>query len=389
MNTSEFSVAFDVYYNNITSNQAPGLNEYEKSMFLTQAQNQLVREYFNSRIDQAGGGYDGNEKRQYDFSCLTKHSVLETVNAEDKFDQRALVYKLPDDWFLTINEQVTVNNPTNGSKYITVYPISLQEYDRLMSKPYKYPNKNQVWRLITEHVYERITPTPEPVYASYYYKWNFLPDQDEDACDMGVKINNISCPPYYISVMASDKVSVISTDTTTESAVITVPLNMTGSIMNRGIQIAIPNILSELTPFDFSVFAYVNERVTDLTLEELNFCDGQQIFGIYLPGTTERPQSDDTVYTLPSIEIILNSNDYNSNTDTLTYRMRYVKKPKPIILENLTNYNVSIDGLTAVTECELPEVTHKEILERAVVLAKSMWVANTQQQNNQRERSDR
>ena len=33
MNNTEFSNQFDVFYNNITSNQAPGLNEYEKSVF--------------------------------------------------------------------------------------------------------------------------------------------------------------------------------------------------------------------------------------------------------------------------------------------------------------------------------------------------------------------
>lgn len=31
----EFSDEFDVLYNNISSNQAPGLDEYEKSLFLT------------------------------------------------------------------------------------------------------------------------------------------------------------------------------------------------------------------------------------------------------------------------------------------------------------------------------------------------------------------
>jgi hypothetical protein len=37
MTNPEFSDEFDIYYNNITSNQAPGLNEYEKSVFLTEA----------------------------------------------------------------------------------------------------------------------------------------------------------------------------------------------------------------------------------------------------------------------------------------------------------------------------------------------------------------
>lgn len=35
MNNKEFSREFDILYNNIMSNSAPGLNEYEKSVFLT------------------------------------------------------------------------------------------------------------------------------------------------------------------------------------------------------------------------------------------------------------------------------------------------------------------------------------------------------------------
>ena len=47
MTTQEFSNEFEVLYNNIMSNQAPGLDEYEKSIFLTKAQEELVRDYFN------------------------------------------------------------------------------------------------------------------------------------------------------------------------------------------------------------------------------------------------------------------------------------------------------------------------------------------------------
>ena len=42
MTNSEFSNEFDVLYQNIASNQAPGLDAYEKSVFLTMAQEQIV-----------------------------------------------------------------------------------------------------------------------------------------------------------------------------------------------------------------------------------------------------------------------------------------------------------------------------------------------------------
>jgi len=37
MTTNEMSSEFDILYNQINSNQAPGVDEYEKSVFLTKA----------------------------------------------------------------------------------------------------------------------------------------------------------------------------------------------------------------------------------------------------------------------------------------------------------------------------------------------------------------
>ena len=68
MTTQEFSDQFDVLYNNIGSDQAPGINEYEKSVFLTKAEKQLVREYFERSLDRTQVGSDDSIKRQYDFS---------------------------------------------------------------------------------------------------------------------------------------------------------------------------------------------------------------------------------------------------------------------------------------------------------------------------------
>lgn len=70
MTNLEFSNEFDVLYNNITSNQAPGLNEYEKSVFLTKAQDEIVKSYFNPKSNKLQDGFDGSERRQIDFSMI-------------------------------------------------------------------------------------------------------------------------------------------------------------------------------------------------------------------------------------------------------------------------------------------------------------------------------
>jgi hypothetical protein len=37
MNPTEMSNEFDILYNQVNSNQAPGIDEYEKSVFLTKS----------------------------------------------------------------------------------------------------------------------------------------------------------------------------------------------------------------------------------------------------------------------------------------------------------------------------------------------------------------
>ena len=57
------------------SNQAPGLDEYEKSVFLTKAQDEIVKNYFNPKGNKYQEGFDGNEKRQIDFSMIMRSKI--------------------------------------------------------------------------------------------------------------------------------------------------------------------------------------------------------------------------------------------------------------------------------------------------------------------------
>ena len=76
MKVDEFSNEFDILYNNITSNQAPGLDEYEKSVFLTKAQDEIIKSYFNPRLNKTQEGFDGNERRLFNIGYkITKKCV--------------------------------------------------------------------------------------------------------------------------------------------------------------------------------------------------------------------------------------------------------------------------------------------------------------------------
>ena len=242
MTTQEFSDQFDVLYNNIMSNQAPGLDEYEKSVFLTKAQYEIVKNYFNPKSNKNQEGFDDSPKRQVDFSKLmaVKTPVAFTTANYPKFDDRSKLFTMPTDILFVLNETAINFIPTTPGgdvavtgteRLINIVPISFEEYARITSKPYKQPLKNQGWRLFNG-----------------------------------------------------------------------------GDVSN-------------------------------------------------------------TTYSVTEIII-------KSGTNIRDYRVRYVKRPKPIILTVLSETNVSLDGLTAVTECELDPILHPEILQRAVELAKSAYIGD-------------
>ena len=175
MTATEFSNQFDLLFNNISSNQAPGLNEYEKSVFLTKAQDEIVKNYFQaeSNGNTTKKGFDSTAIRQSDFSSLIRTRTLEaSPNEAPLTDPRAIVYKESYDKnnrnnkiLIVINEQLflqsvvyakdiidgtssVVSVSTDGIRQ--VIPITYSEYMRLMSKPFKEPLKWQAWRLLSD-----------------------------------------------------------------------------------------------------------------------------------------------------------------------------------------------------------------------------------------------
>lgn len=105
MNNVEFSNQFDVLWNNISSDEAPGLNEYEKSVFLTKAQDEVLKNYFNPKSNPKQEGFDDSIKRQADFSGLMREDSIEPESSvESQYDPRSLVFKISTEVYLTINE---------------------------------------------------------------------------------------------------------------------------------------------------------------------------------------------------------------------------------------------------------------------------------------------
>ena len=139
---------FSTLFNNIMSNQAPGLNDYEISVFLTKAQDEVVKNRVSarSRGNVLQLGFDDSQKRQIDFSGLVRTvSPSAYTGAITKIDSRSTAYGLPQGILVLLNETVSI---TGNTTPLQIVPLGFDEYTRLMNKPYKYPLKNQAWRLM-------------------------------------------------------------------------------------------------------------------------------------------------------------------------------------------------------------------------------------------------
>lgn len=149
MTTTEFSLEFDILYNNIMSDIAPGLNTYEKSVFLTKAQEELIKNYFNPKGNKYVEGFDGSAKRQTDFSNLITVEPLsaETGDMIKQHENSSSIFKIPDELMLFIQESLKVNIE-DTTRVLQVIPLRYDEYMRLMMRPFHYPARNQAWRIL-------------------------------------------------------------------------------------------------------------------------------------------------------------------------------------------------------------------------------------------------
>ncbi len=321
MTNAEFSNEFDVLYNSITSNKAPGLDEYEKSVFLTKAQDEVVKSYFDPRKNKPQEGFDGSEKRQIDFSMLIVTEAVKEATASPTplFPlQHTKLFTVPNRILMFINESLAVERD-GVPVYLTVVPLDYKEYNRLMSKPYKRPLKNQAWRILTNTtIISETTTTNYPSIAS-------------------ILSNLKDIEGNYNVIYTTIKDKAITFGDTTDARTILVDgqvLQKNGKIGTSGNNLTIKDVVMA------NIKTYVN--VANSTRSSV-------------------------------VELIPGPND-----TITTYTIRYVKRPRAIILYDLEG--VTLDGVTTRQECELDPILHQEVLQRAVELAKAAYLGGIQEQ---------
>lgn len=154
MNTSEFSNEFDVLLNSHSVLQPFGftqspleLDEYEKSVLLTEAQELLVRELYKG-VPQ-GESFEKTEEMRRSLDSLVK-TVRLNPSEGDTITDCSVVYNLPaDTWFVTY-EAAIFDDPNAGcfnGKEVQVIPMTQDEFHRARRNPFRKPSKRKVIRL--------------------------------------------------------------------------------------------------------------------------------------------------------------------------------------------------------------------------------------------------
>ena len=366
MTLEEFSTEFDVLYNSITSNAAPGFNDYEKSVLLTLAQEELIKSYFVANNNTTGVGLDGSQKRHYDFSTLIKiktlnniiDSILTTGVDVPVFNKDANnIFLVPNDVFLVLNEYLTVKNNS-----YTVFPISYDSYNLLMSKPFPYPNKRQAWRLDSS-INGEIAAT-KVIHVS----------DDKDISSKNITFESIYHKPLNIEINIKNGNILSDFVVVSESKeAVNITLKLSNTVNNNMVDISdyMFQLMDANTLKRKGLDKYIKPLKQDYSITSVGK------IGTYkaeIPAVTDLQGN----YKNFGIFDIIYYPIENS-LDT-SYTLRYVKVPRPIILSDLTDLELSIRDRREQSTCELPDEMHPEILKRAVELAKAYYIGNLQAQ---------
>lgn len=245
MTTQEFSNTFDTLLNSYSIQSNFGedsskadvtLDEYEKSVLLTQAQDMIIKSYFYSNLNSQGQGFDDSERRQVDFSSLIKVATLTQSSSQTNiFDDRGILFDMPKktggstDVLFILNERLLVPTGEGTAKdsYVII-PLNYKEYDREMSKAYAQPLKKQAWRLFQN------TATGFDVQSELIPIWDVVDSQNKSG--IVYKIRYVQRPNPIVLVNLPDGLSIDGFNTE-QSCTLNPILHV--DILNKAVELAL------------------------------------------------------------------------------------------------------------------------------------------------------
>lgn len=155
MTTEEFSNEFDVQIQayNTTNGLNLSFDEYEKSVFLTQAQSELVKEYYTGINTSRKSFEETEEIRSYlKKLTLTNTCILQESGIENGFNVYIIKdynKEVPENQWFILQEEALCSEESSclKGKFIQVIPSTHDDIYRLLQNPFKGPNNRRVLKL--------------------------------------------------------------------------------------------------------------------------------------------------------------------------------------------------------------------------------------------------
>ena len=166
MTTEEFSNEFDT----LVSSYSNGVwfDEYEKSVFLTKAQESVITGLYNGSINSFE---DTEEVRRYLNTLVKTWDSTEYKDDGTGFnDSNSIIIELPEDvWYITYEYIIT-----NTGIEILVVPTPQDELYKTKNNPFKGPNRRRALRLDCGNNRIEILLTPQYKDDFSCYKMGYL-----------------------------------------------------------------------------------------------------------------------------------------------------------------------------------------------------------------------
>lgn len=134
MTPQEMYKEFDLFYNNLMSNQAPGLTPYEIAVYLTKAQSMITDELYEQ--------YENSERVRKNLAELVVSSKLYPQNVSYiGIDSNSKFFLLPDDLRFVVYESLGMSSSADScvrNSEIHIQPVMHDEYTSIHNNPYRF-----------------------------------------------------------------------------------------------------------------------------------------------------------------------------------------------------------------------------------------------------------
>lgn len=155
MTVKEMDNLFNMLYDN-ADQEAPGLNSFEKSQYLTKALFAIIKTTVEEYLRSGGStGFRKDEINRYAFTGLIKSEVINTPIATtslEKTTPNSEFFELPNDVYTILYEDCDIQSPGSHSLYFAGVLIQPTRYDfiqKIMRNPFRKPSnrKDRGYRL--------------------------------------------------------------------------------------------------------------------------------------------------------------------------------------------------------------------------------------------------